>query len=564
MLTELVVQGLGVIDETELVLGRGMSALTGETGAGKTLVVAALGLLLGGKADRTLVRSGSEQARIEGRFVVSAGHPAVAVLAGNDLLVSPAEDTGETEIVVARTVAADGRGRARVNGRLVRTAVLADIGSSLVEIAGQHEHARISTPAAQRHLLDAYAGADCLESAHQVGAAVRAAAQAGRSLEQLAGDERARVREMDSLREEIAEIEAAGIEAGEEDALRAEAARLEHADAIAAGVARALDALGGDGGAEERLSAATTDIAELTSTDEALEPLAERLRSATYECNDIARELAARVPLPDPDALEMVRGRLGLLARLRRRYGADTAEVLAYLERAQERMHELERADIEIQRWAARRAEHVAAAESLGRRTSSLRAEAARDLERDLTGVLAQLALPEARFEARLDERSLYEGGYESVTFLVAANPGEELRPLAKVASGGELARIALGLHLVTAGEAEEAADTMVFDEVDAGVGGEAAQAVGRCLAQLARDSGGQVLVVTHLPQVAAFADVHLRVRKETAAQRARSLVETVAGEERVAELSRMLAGLPGSERARGHARELLELAASP
>jgi DNA repair protein RecN (Recombination protein N) len=582
MLVELAVGGLGVIDATELELGPGCSALTGETGAGKTLLVAALGLLLGTKGDRALVRDGAREARVEGRFLVRAEHPARALLAEHDL-TGTVTTGGEEEVVVARALGRDGRSKARVNGRLTTLGFLSQLGAALVEIAGQHEHVRIGSAAVQRTLLDTFIGPDALALASEVADAAGSAARAGRKADRLGEEEQARARELDYLAHEIAEIEAAAIVPGESDALAAEVARLEHTEAIGAAAGAALEALRGEGGISDLLEGARAEVARLAGLDPVLGTAAERLQAAAYEIDDVALELARRAAPADPHALDDVHARLDRLRRLHRKYAdagrarpdrrtdagrarpdrttdADS-EVLAYLEEARARRGALKEAQEERSRWDAERDDALGRAAYLADRLSELRHAAAGRLARDLERALGELALEGARVEVRLERRPLFEGGTESVTFWIAANPGEALRPAAKAASGGELSRIALALYLVSA---PEGPDTVVFDEVDAGVGGEAAQSVGRSLARLASRTGGQVLVVTHLPQVAAFADAHYRITKSSARGRAVARVTRVEGEERIAELSRMLAGLPESERARGHARELLELGSAP
>jgi DNA repair protein RecN (Recombination protein N) len=274
--------------------------------------------------------------------------------------------------------------------------------------------------------------------------------------------------------------------------------------------------------------------------------------------SDVAGELSGRVIAPDPDALESTQQRLAVLARLKRKYGDDEREILSYLERARARRAEIEDSDADVETIAREVESHTASATTAATRLSELRGAAAKRLETEVAKLFEELALKGARFQVVIEPRSLYEGGLDHVAFAVAVNPGEEPLPLVKVASGGELSRIALALHLATA---STAAPTTVFDEVDAGLGGEAAQSVGRALAGLAYRSRSQVLVVTHLPQIAAFAAHHVRVTKTAKAGRAAATVETVAGEDRIVELSRMLAGMPRSERAREHAVELLELA---
>ena len=551
MLSELVVEGLGVIDHAELDLTEGSSALTGETGAGKTLVVAALGLLVGARADRGLVRSGSKRAHVDARFSLSTDDALKLRLDELGL-----DDPENDEVLLSRTIDAAGKSKARVNGRPVTLSVLQEIGTHLLEIAGQSEHHRLSQAGEQRMLLDAFGGLQDLARAAED--AVRELNGLTSELEALQSSERDRARELDVLRFEIAEIEGVGPRAGESDELTREAARLEHADAIASGLAEALDRLRGDRGVGELLPGASAELRAIADKDPSLEPLAARLDTAAIEVSDISEELT-RISVPaDPAVLATTRDRLGVLARLRRKYGATDEAVLAYLERCRTRAAEVENATTAEEDLVARVAEAREMATSAADRLSAARREAAPRLAAEVEGTLAGLALADARFEVELEQRDLYSGGNENVLFKVAANPGEVVRPIAKVASGGELSRIALALRLLTS---SGTASTMVFDEVDAGVGGEAARAVGRCLSELGKRAGAQVLVVTHLPQVAAFADHQYVVSKGADEGRTTSIVEKVEGEARVEELSRMLSGLPESERAREHAQELLELA---
>ncbi|MQA98969.1 MAG: DNA repair protein RecN [Actinobacteria bacterium] len=559
MLRDLLVENLGVIQRAEVAFDPGCSALTGETGAGKTLLVAALGLLRGGRADRTLVRRGATEARVEGRFELAAGHAAGPLLVESGALDRLERDV--MEVVVSRTIG-DGRGgKVRINGRITALSTLEQIGSSLVEIAGQHEHQRLSSASYQRGSLDDFAGEEAVALAGDVRDAVRASIHAGRIVDELRAEERERARELDVLRYEIQEIEGAGLVPGELERLRRDASRLEHAETIGTGVASALELLRAEGGVEESLAQAARLIGELGPLDDRFEPVARRLDSLSLEVADVASELRAADVTPDPDALADTRGRLDALAKLRRKYGDDEEEISAYLERSRTRAAELDATGSEMARWEGERQSARERAVAAAERLSSIRRDAARRLEKALTESLGELALPGARVEVALTPRDLYEGGAESVAFNVAMNGGEELRPLAKVASGGELSRTALALHLLTS---SREVPTLVFDEVDAGVGGRAARSVGEKLSRLAETTGAQVLVVTHLPQVAAFAHQHLSVEKLEAAGRTSAVVRPVTGTERVEELSRMLAGMPESGRAREHALELLELAGRP
>jgi len=554
MLSELVVENLGPIAGAEIVLQPGSSALTGETGAGKTLLVTAVTLLTGGRAERGIVRDGATEARVEGRFVVAAGNPAVVLLQERELLQSA---EGEIEVVVTRTVSASGS-RARVNGRLVPVAVLAEIGPSLVEITGQHEQHQLASPRAQRETLDRFVGAEAVDLAAAVTAEVRELARIERELSDLRGSERERARELDVLQFEIQEIEAAGLRPGESAELQTEAARLENAEHLGGALLETVDELGGDRGADERIAVSVRSLERVAGKDASLAPYVERLASAREEIRDVMLELSSRVHEPDPETLEAIRRRLDEIARLRRKYGDDEQQIADYLDRSRRRVDELnsKTESIEHLESTSLRLREEATAKAAG--LSALRTGAAQKLERDVEDLLGQLAMPGSRFLVSLDRTDLYEGGIDAVTFQVATGPGEKPRPLTKVASGGELSRIALTLHLLARGAS---AETMIFDEVDAGVGGAAARSVGEALARLGR-GGAQVLVVTHLPQVAAFTDTHYRVRRNDG-ERRDVTVERVEGDDRVEELSRMLAGLPESERAREHAQELLDLASA-
>ena len=560
MLHDLVVEGLGVIDRAEVTFEPGSTALTGETGAGKTLLVAALGLLAGGRADRALVRTGAAEARVEGRWLLPAAHPAVPLLREGGFLEDGA-DGDAVEVVLSRTVSADGRGgKARINTRVAPIASLGEIGRHLIEIAGQHEHQRLGQPAQQRALLDASAGPEAVALAATVAAEVRSAAAAERQLAAASEDERARARTIDLLRYEIAEIDAAALQAGESQTLEADASRLENAEALAEGLSEAGSLLRGEGGAVEALDGARRILDKLSGHDPALRPLADRVESLLYDVTDAAEDVAGRDVAPDPAALEAVRSRLTLIRTLSRKYGSDESAILEYRDAAAARLEELDRAEESIELLRDQVTTRRAAAEEAAERLGALRARAAARLRGAAEELLGTLAMPGATLSVELRPADLYEGGRETVEVMVSANAGETPRPVSKVASGGELSRISLALHLLTS---SGPVTTTVFDEVDAGVGGEAAQAIGRALAHLARTSGSQVLVVTHLPQVAAFAEHQVVVSKEAAAGRTGAHVVPVAGDERLEELSRMLAGMRHSERARDHARELLDLARS-
>jgi DNA repair protein RecN (Recombination protein N) len=527
VLLELAVRNLGVIDDLTLVLGPGMTALTGETGAGKTLVVEAIELLVGGRADATLVRPGAEEAWVEGRFEAPDG----------------------TEVVLARALPSSGRSRAYVDGRMAPVAALAEWGGALVDLHGQHAHQSLLAPAVQRAALDAYARVDLgpLEAARSTARAVDDALRA------LGGDARARAREVDLLRFQVGELDDAGLgEPDEEASLEQEEDVLAQAGAWREAAATAQEALDADSGARDATALA---IAAIKAGP--FGALRDRLAAVAAELADIASDLrdAGERIVDDPERLDAVQGRRRLLRELRRKYGDELSDVIAYSADARRRLDELESfeqraSELEGKREAAEAAQHRAA-----KAVAAARTKAAPDLGGAIEKHLQRLALPKARFVVSV-------GGpppADDVEFGLGANPGEPVLPLAKVASGGELARAMLAVRLVlTAGP-----PTLVFDEVDAGIGGEAAVAVGQALARLGDEPGRQVLVVTHLPQVAAAAASQVAVAKSVKGGRTVSRVATLGPDDRVRELSRMLSGRPDSEAAQRHAAELLADAAT-
>ncbi len=541
MLVELRARHLGVIADLTLVLGPGMTAITGETGAGKTLVVEAIDLLVGGRADPRAVRAGAGEAVVEGRFAVA-----------EDGALS-ADGTGPEERVLRRVVPAQGRSRAHVDGSMATAAELAELGRSLVDLHGQHAHQSLLHPATQRAALDAFGRVDLAPLA----AARRRQAELDEVLAELGGDARARAREVDLLRHQVNELAAAAITGPDEDAgLADEEDRLGGAEAHREAAAAAHALLTAEAGALEGLGLAVGAV-------QGRAPLAaveQRLRGLAAELSDVASELrdAAELLESDPARLDAVRERRQLLRDLRRKYGDTLAEVLEFADEAQARLAHLEQLEGRAAGLEAGRADAAAAVAAAATEVRRERRNAAPGLAGAVLDRLAELAMGqvEVLVEVGGDDGS-------EVAFLLAANPGEPAAPLAKVASGGELARtmLALRLALTGAGRGDErsAVPTLVFDEVDAGIGGEAALAVGRSLAALSRDH--QVLVVTHLAQVAAFADSQVVVEKHEADGRTISTAVLAKGESRIRELARMLSGQPDAAPARAHAEELLRAA---
>ncbi|MGH9081278.1 MAG: DNA repair protein RecN [Acidimicrobiales bacterium] len=536
-LVELRVRNLGVIHDVTVSLGPGMTALTGETGAGKTLLIQALSLLLGSRADPSVVRAGADEAVVEARFAIDTESPAGR---GDDGEVMG----GDT--VLARSVVRGGRSRAWIDGRMASQAALAEAARDLIELHGQHEHRALTQTDAQRRALDSFAQIDLTEL------------EAGRlhlrrllgESDALGGDSRQRAREVDLLRYQIDEIDAADIEdTGEDERLQFEEDRLDAAETCRRSAADALVAVSGsdEASALGRLAEASGALAGR----DPLLPLEARIRSTMGDLSDLVAELRSIVETweEDPERLEMVRQRRQLFRQLERKYGGDLGEVLGFAADARARLdaidHEEQRAmqlDDEIR--SARRVLESAESE-----VAAARRRAAPGLAAEIEATLRGLAMPSARFSISVEGA----GPADQIAFWLAANPGEPSQPLAKVASGGELARTMMAVRLAIRG----VPGVMAFDEVDAGIGGAAATAVGMALAGLGR--GAQVLVVTHLAQVAALADQQLEVHKFERGGRTCSGVVALDTEGRVVEISRMLSGRPDSQSARRHARELLD-----
>jgi DNA repair protein RecN (Recombination protein N) len=571
MLEEIRISALGVIDESVLELGPGFTAITGETGAGKTMVVTALGLLLGGRADSGAVRTGAAQARVEG--VVKVGDlPEV-----EPLLAETGGELDDDRLLLARTVSAEGRSRAFAGGAGVPAAALGRLADSLVAVHGQSDQHRLLRAGAQRDALDRFAGAavaalrEQFRQGHEQLKAVEA------ELAEVVASARERAREADLLRFGLEEIEKVAPQPGEDDELATEESRLGFADTLRTAAEEARTALSADEGPDAlgMVGAARRLLDGVRDHDPQAAELADRLAELSYVLSDLAADVASYASglETDPARLAAVSERRAALVALTRKYGDSTDDVLAWAQASAQRLLALEDTDGLIEQLGARRDALRAELAEVGSRLSQARADASETLAVAVTTELAALAMPHARLTVavtqaedpdglEVDGRRLRMGatGLDDVELLLAANVGAEPRPLAKGASGGELSRVMLGLEVALAGT--NPVPTFVFDEVDAGVGGKAAVEVGRRLAMLARSA--QVVVVTHLPQVAAFADRHVVVAKSHDGRVTTSGLTVLDDEGRVRELSRMLAGLEGSDSARAHAQELLETARGP
>jgi DNA repair protein RecN (Recombination protein N) len=570
MLEELRIRDLGVITDATLPLGPGLSVVTGETGAGKTMVVTAVGLLLGARSDAGAVRSGAKSATAEAVLKLDSGHPAVAraLEAGAEV----EEFDGGAELILARRLGADGRSRAFLGGRAAPVGVLAEIGETLVVVHGQSDQIRLKGAAAQRGALDKFAGEALAAPLESFQALYSHWKTIQAELDTLRGAARDRLREAESLEAALAEIDDVDPQPGEDEALKAEAVKLANVEELRIAASTAHQALiaedfGDAGDATTLVDAAKRTLEHVAEHDGELGAAAARLAEVGFLLNDIATELAsyqAALDSEGPERLAEIEDRRAALARLVRKYAPSIDEVLVWTENARVRFDELQDDSTRIE---ALDAEVVRAEAELRKQAASItkiRTKAAKDLSARVSSELTALAMADATLMITVDAAGqLTPYGGDEISFLLQPHSGAPARPLGKGASGGELSRVMLAIEVVLA--AVDPVPTFVFDEVDAGVGGRAAVEIGRRLAMLAQHV--QVLVVTHLPQVAAFADQHITVIKTsvrgsdggTASGFTSSDVRLLDGPGRVRELARMLAGQEDSESAQAHAQELLD-----
>ncbi|ABD12515.1 DNA replication and repair protein RecN [Frankia casuarinae] len=577
MLEEIRIRGLGVIDDAALDLAPGLTVVSGETGAGKTMIVQGLGLLTGGRADYGLVRPGVDRAFVEGRLVIGAESAVAARVreVGGDL----DEDPGGAVLVVGRTLTAEGRSRAQVAGRSVPASVLAEIAEELIAVHGQSEAQRLLKPSTQRDALDRFAGSAVAGPLARYGGVYRELTRVSRQLAEITDRVREREQEAELLRIGLDEVERIAPSPGEDVTLDAELTKLEHAETLVRAARTAHAALMSDPatgsdepGAVDLVAAAQRVIAGESALDAELAALGTRLTEVGMLLTDVAADLASYAEGIDADPVRLAdaQARKAALTSLTRAHGTGIDGVLAWADQAGRRLLELDGAGDSVEALTARRDSLTAELARLAEEVSEARTKAAARFGAAVAAELAGLAMPRARVEAAVSQRDDPAGlpvglrvvafgpfGVDDVELRLIPHPGAPPRPVQKGASGGELSRVMLAIEVVLA--AADTGSTMVFDEVDAGVGGRAAVEIGRRLARLARTH--QVICITHLPQVAAFADRHLVVHKADDGSVTRSGIVTLDDAGRVRELSRMLAGQEESPLARGHAEELLAAA---
>lgn len=558
MLRELRLANLAVIEKAQIEFDEGFTVLTGETGAGKSLLVGALSLLQGDRASADLIRTGAEEATVEAAFE-GGDDPSVA---------GPLEAAGipvEPTLIVRRTISRAGKNKVYLNGALAPLSVLTQVGEALVAVFGQHEHHGLLRPDVQRSLLDRYAGHEKLLAA--MGETYGRMAQTREALEELSASEDERAKRIDYLKFLVQEFEDAALRSGEEEELSRERERLSHAEKIVQAASRGAEVLyDGEDAVTARLAGVEKDLSAIESLDAALGGAARLVREALPSLEEAARllgKLSARLGEDSGDIearLNETEARIDQIQRLKRKHGAGTAEgLLAHQAQLRAELESLENYDSAL---AGRRKAFEEAGKAAAKAAAALtqsRREAARRLAKEVGKELSELNLPGSALSVQVEAgQPLSAGGADRVEFLLAPNPGEAPRPLSKIASGGELSRILLALRLVLTEPGR--VRTLVLDEVDAGIGGVTAETVGKKIARLSGDF--QVIAITHLPQIACRAGRHLRVSKEAGGGRTATRIEELSGAGRIEEVSRMLGGSSVSDKVRATARELLAQAA--
>ena len=559
MIIDITISDLGVISQATLPLGPGLTVVTGETGAGKTMVVTALGLLLGARADSARVRSGSQSSWVEGRFSLERS-PNVR---------TRAEELGaaidEDELVLSREVHAEGRSRALVGGRSAPVSALSELAEELIVIHGQSDQIRLKSEAAQRDALDRFAGDELrgvLASYQESFAQYKGLAH---RLEVLTTQADERRREAEELRVALVDIDAVAPEPGEDEALKESITKLSNTEELRSGIALAQQALSSDESGMDSLDATTLvdsalrALEKVAGFDPSLESVRSQLADASYQLQEVRHALAgyaAGLESGTGLSLEESHDRLAAITGLMRKFGPTLEDVLSYSHQGSVRLLELDQDESTVDALASDVAQALARTTALASQLSELRTAAAVHLGEQVTHELSALAMPTANFVVSVESGGdLASHGSDQVSLLLSAHPGSAPLPLGKGASGGELSRVMLALEVVIAGN--DPVPTFVFDEVDAGVGGASALEIGRRLDRLAQNA--QVIVVTHLAQVAAYANNHLLVVKGTDGQVTTSSVAVLGGDERIRELARMLGGMEDSHTALSHAKELLE-----
>lgn len=572
MLTEIYIRDFAIIDELRMRFHNGFNVLTGETGAGKSIILDAVTLMLGGRADTTLIRSGAGEAYVEATFTLSES---LKKLIAPILEAEGLDEEHEDEVLLSRELRLNGRNICRVNGRTVNLSVLRDVAEPLVDIHGQGEHLSLLQPRSHLPLLDSYAGVQAERAA--LGKEITALHEIQHELAELRQNERILAQRADMLRFQIEEIEAARLDEGEEEELRAERTRLANAEQLMRSASEAVNLLTGvddeTQAVADMLGQAERALVQLTRYDETKGPLLERLQGLIYQLSEVSSELQSYLDEVEynPKRLDFVEERLELINMLKRKYGEDITSILTLHDQAKEELSRIENSEVRTTELVQAEERYLRRCGGMALALSKKRKVAAEKLATAVVGQLADLQMDGAKFEVQFETTPQADGlyvenerlafdktGFDQAEFLISTNPGEPLKPMVKVASGGETARLMLALK--TALAQVDKTPTLIFDEIDQGIGGRVGDVVGRKLWGLTAVADHQVIVVTHLPQLAGYGDTHFHVSKAQAdSGRITTRIKTLDGDGRIAELAAML-GTRG-EHAVGGAESILAVA---
>ncbi|QKG84230.1 DNA repair protein RecN [Kroppenstedtia pulmonis] len=556
MLREMSIRHFAIIEQIHLTFDNGFHVLTGETGAGKSILFDALSLVVGGRGSAEFVRHGAKKAEVEALFEIADGHPA------HNKLKELGLESEDGVLLIRRDISLNGKSTCRLNGQVITLSMLKQVGAYLLDIHGQHEHETLLHVEEHLSWLDTFGGTALLQQRNLYSGLFREYQRVTTELRQIRSDEREATRRIDLLTFQRDEIAAARLVEGEDEELQQEHNRLAHGEKLMHSASNAFESLYGDGAGMECLNRATGELEEIIRYDESLAPVLEMVQSAYYQVEEATRELARyRDELEfDPGRLAEVEDRISVLDQMKRKYGESIPDIIRHGQQAEEELQQLVNRDERISELETKQRELQSQLEEAGGELTQLRKEAASRLEQRVEQELGDLMMGGTRFAVVFQdhvEKEFFPNGLDRVEYQLAPNPGEPLRPLVKIASGGELSRIMLALKTIFSDI--DGIQTMIFDEIDTGVSGRAAQAIAEKIARLAR--GCQILCVTHLPQVACMADVHFHLFKEVVQEKTRTRVKQLTDEGRTMELARMLGGVEVTDTTRTHALEMLRLA---
>ncbi|OES44411.1 DNA repair protein RecN [Domibacillus iocasae] len=556
MLQELSIRHFAIIDSLALSFERGLTVLTGETGAGKSIIIDALQLLTGGRGSGEFVRHGEKKAEIEGMFAIHKGHPCVPICREFGI------DVDEEAIILRREISAAGKSVCRINGKMVTLSILREIGARLMDIHGQHEHQELMNAASHIRLLDDFGGASILKARGQYEEVYGRYAYLQSEIRRLSENDQHLAHRLDLIQFQLNEIEKAALVSGEEEKLEAERQQLANFEKLYGALSEAYNALSGDGKALDWLGLSINGLESAAEINEEYKSLHESAANSFYVLEDTVRDVSSLLDTLEfnPERLNEIQSRLNEISQLKRKYGATIDEILQYGASIAEEIDQLTHRDTHVNRLQKELEEAEFDVEAEGKKLSVLRSEAAAQLEKAIHRELKELYMEKTVFNVNIQNESgqFKKDGMDQIEFYMTTNPGEPLKPLVKIASGGEMSRVMLAMKTIFS--RHQGVTSIIFDEVDTGVSGRVAQAIGEKIYKIAVHS--QVLCISHLPQVAAMADTHLYIQKNLEGARTSTTVTPLSEEEKAAEIGRMISGVEMTDLTKEHARELLSLSA--